>query len=427
MAYRNEGILKTNSINDNPFTSELYSTIWSKHFNSSKKGITFGPIRGITFYRPTRLPLYVNCVKNLSKGISYTLETPKKDDFNKRVFLVYDVPTYFGYHFPSGPNNELKIHRVKQYPGFLIRLEDYSSLDEYLMTVFKSKSRNKIRRDKKRLESCLDVEYRMYYGEISEQEYERLFNSFNDLMHKRYQDKGEHNNNLNPEEWNFYKEVAFPMIKEKKACLFTMKDRGVPICMMLNFLSSDSLYQFMMVFDIHYSKFNVGTTSLLKLIEWCFENDIKVCDFSKGYYRYKKQWGNHEYRFEYHILYDSKSAVSTTLAFFVKSYFTFKQYLRDLKINELIHKSRFRPKNKSRMKSQGFGLEETNQAFKETDLEPIDFFFKEYEYLKPAVFGFLYHHSESLQNIRLYRIREDVSRFLIVGKHKTKIIQLLPS
>jgi hypothetical protein len=321
--------------------------IWSKHFDHAAQGIRFSFIKNLLFLKYKYLPIYFNYGKTHTKGISYTIDNSNIPDLKGKALLIYDVPTYFQIN-PGFKSDSLKLHKIKQYPGFLINLESFKCISECINATFKGKSRNKIKRDKKRLENSFDIKYEMYYGKTSKEEYDTIFESFKILLEKRFQKKGVYNNNLDPEEWKFYHEVAYPMILEKKACLFVVRERNRPISIMLNFLSEDSLYQFIMAFDVDYAKFNVGTTSLMKLIEWCLEKEIKIFDFSKGYFDFKKRWSSLEYRFEYHVLYDKKSFQSIIIAFYLKKYFMLKQFLRDKKINELIHSLRFNSKNKKR-------------------------------------------------------------------------------
>ena len=65
----------------------------------------------------------------------------------------------------------------------------------------------------------------------------------------------------------------------------------------LNF-SEDTLFDAITVFDIDYSKFHLGSITIMKLIEWCIENEIKILDFSKGYFEYKRRWCTKIYDFE---------------------------------------------------------------------------------------------------------------------------------
>lgn len=408
---------------DNPFTSDIFTNIWSKHFDHAAQGVRFSFIKNLLFLKHKYLPIYFNYGKTHTKGISYTIENSNIPDLKGKALLIYDVPTYFQIN-PGFKSDSLKLYKIKQYPGFLINLESFKSISECINATFKGKSRNKLKRDKKRLENSFDIKYEMYYGKTSKKEYDTIFESFKLLLEKRFQKKGIYNNNLDPEEWKFYHEVAYPMILEKQACLFVVRERNRPISIMLNFLSEDSLYQFIMAFDVDYAKFNVGTTSLMKLIEWCLEKELKIFDFSKGYFDFKKRWSNLEYRFEYHILYDSKSFQSIIIAFFLKKYFLLKQFLREKKINELIHSFRFSSKNKTRTNQKKYKLLEAANTDENNPLKLIDIFNKEQHYLKPAVIDFLYYNSETLNNIKVYKILDDTSRYLISGEKKRTIIQM---
>jgi hypothetical protein len=407
----------------NPFTSDIFTTTWLKNFNNSEPGISFDFLGKLLFVRHKFPKLYVNCGKTHTKGIDYTVDNYISQDLKGKVLLIYDVPTYFQIN-PGFTSDSLKLHKIKQYPGFLINLESFKSISECINATFKGKSRNKLKRDKKRLENSFDIKYEMYYGKTAKEDYDTIFESFKILLEKRFQKKGIYNNNLDPEEWKFYHEVAYPMILEKKACLFVVRERNRPISIMLNFLSEDSLYQFIMAFDVDYAKFNVGTTSLMKLIEWCLEKELKIFDFSKGYFDFKKRWSNLEYRFEYHILYDSKSFQSIIIAFFLKKYFMLKQFLREKKINELIHSLRFSSKNKTWTNQKKYKLLEATSSDENNPLKLIDIFNKEQHYLKPAVIDFLYYNSETLNNIKVYKILDDTSRYLISGEKKRTIIQM---
>ncbi|WP_297695279.1 GNAT family N-acetyltransferase [uncultured Eudoraea sp.] len=408
---------------DNPFTSDIFTTTWLKHFNNSGAGVSFDPLRKLLFVRHKVPKLYVNCGKTHTKGINYSLDNSNTQDLKGKALLIYDVPTYFEIN-PKINSTSLRLHKIKQYPGFLIKLDGFKNISEYINATFKGKSRNKLKRDKKRLENSFDIKYEMYYGKTSKEEYDTIFESFKILLEKRFEKKGIYNNNLNPQEWNFYYEVAYPMILAKKACLFVVRERNRPISIMLNFLSEDSLYQFIMAFDVDYAKFNVGTTSLMKLIEWCLEKELKVFDFSKGYFDFKKRWSSLEYQFEYHVLYDKNSLQSFLIAFYLKQYFMLKQFLREKKINELIHSLRFSSKNKTKTNQQKYTLLEVANSYENHPKKLIDVFNKEQHYLKPAVIDFLYYNSETLNDIKVYKILDDTSRYLVSSEKKSTLIQI---
>jgi len=85
---------------------------------------------------------------------------------------------------------------------------------------------------------------------------------------------------MHPVEWEFYKEVAYPLILESKASLFVLYDNETPIAITYNYHSENIVFDAITVFDIDY---------------------IKYLDFSKRYFDYKKRICPIEYNFEYHV------------------------------------------------------------------------------------------------------------------------------
>ena len=131
------------------------------------------------------------------------------------------------------------------------------------------------------------------------------------------------------------------MILSKQAALFVVYDKDKPIAITLLNFSNNVMIDVIRVFDIDYSKFRLGTVSIMKQLEWCIENNFEALDFSKGYFEYKKRWTNKLYWFEYHIYYDKKSFLAKILARLYKNFFAFKLFLRKKHITNFIHELNF--------------------------------------------------------------------------------------
>src|SRR5690606_31807224 len=91
----------------------------------------------------------------------------------------------------------------------------------------------------------------------------------------------------------------------------------------------DTLIEALTVFDIDFYRYNIGHTTILKMLEWSFENNIKIFDYTQGDFEYKKRWSSDTYQTHYHLLYDSKSITSAFIANFVAFYFNFKRVFRE--------------------------------------------------------------------------------------------------
>jgi len=412
----------------NPFSSKAYTSNWLKHFYSTSHEITFPFLTGTSFYKHPFLPLYVNIGKNLTKGILYnklkTEELPV--NIQNKVLLIYDVPEYF--EIPTDePNQNLTTDKIAQYPGFLIDLKPFKDLNNYMGVTYSKSSRYKLNKYKKKLESCFNIKYKMYHGHINKDEYTHIFDKFEKLLKKRFLQKEITNNNLNPKEWNFYKEVTLPLILEKDASLFVIYDGDEIIGVTLNYINNRTLIDAITVFDIDYSKFHLGSVNIMKLIEWCLDNQFDKLDFSKGYFDYKKRWCNLEYKFEYHLIYNKKAILPKTIAFAIKKYFKTKQFLRDKKLNDRFHKLSFLLKGEKNESSPNLNYEfsDYNQEVEQLDVIDIDLKKPQYTFLTPVIFDFLYLNNEELKNIKVQQAKNVQSVFIISGKEKNIKIKFL--
>lgn len=408
---------------DNPYATKFFIDTWFKHFDKTGSRIKIEDIEGTEFYK-SGFGIYVNSGKTHTKGMYYSLSN--EIQIKNKTLLIHDVPSYF--ECPEHmPKKTLRLKKIKQYPGFLIELEGFDSLGDFMLKKFKKSSRYKLNKYKKRLTQCFDIQYKMYKGEINEKEYHNIFKQFRVLLEKRFEDKGEHNNNLDKQEWEFYKKVALPLIKENKAGLFVIENHGIPITITLVYFSKDIIFDAITVFDIDYSKFHLGSVNIMFLIEWGIANNYKILDFSKGYFDYKVRWSTRKYDFEHHVLYNPKSTISRAKAFILSAFFKTKQYLRDMGINRVLNKVRFALKNSRNYGTQGDRKIRSNPIFEDyaledtVDLIEIDGYDSK---IKRVLFDFLYLYGETHRDVNIFKLEEKENQYVFKGKTTSKIICL---
>lgn len=402
---------------NNPFSSEIFSSIWSQCFGKEREQIR--GVTGLQFYKGLS-GVYINTGKTHTKGVHYALENDI--ELKGKTCLIYDVPTYFG--CPSAPvvTSQVRLLKIRQYPGFLIKLGQFTTLNEYLAQQFKKSSRYKLNKYFRRLKQCFDIESTMYTGELPQEEYDSIFRKFRELLEKRFQEKGEHNNNLDESEWNFYQQVASPMIKNGKAGLFVIADKGEPIAITLTYFNEDIIFDAITVFDTDYSKFHLGSINIMMLIEWGINNKFKILDFSKGYFDYKVRWATQRYDFEYHILYDPKSPISQLRAHGIASFFRLKQYLREKNLNLFWNKLIFLFRKKERESSTKTGAGDRTIVFKDSEIQDSSNLVKIDGYHPHVIrlfFEFLYLNNEDAKNVSVFHISH--GQYLFQGKTTAKI------
>jgi hypothetical protein len=267
----------------------------------------------------------------------------------------------------------------------------------------------------------------MYFGNIDKTVYNQLFEDFLNLLDKRYSEKQIIYNNMQPDEWNFYKDVAYPLILEKKASLFVIYDNNRPIAITYNYHTEDAVIDAITVFDIDYSKFNLGYVNNLKLLDWCFKHKVKTLDFSKGFFDYKSRMCSLKYNFEYHIIYNKKSVSSKLKANLYFYFLELKLYLRNKGINSKFHKLNHVFKNgrnsKPAIEINIINLEKLPDL---NEIESIDI--KEvakYDFLKKHINDFLYLVTKPYHEIKIYKLKNQKDTYILSSNANVQQIEII--
>ncbi|WP_353777538.1 GNAT family N-acetyltransferase [Winogradskyella sp. 3972H.M.0a.05] len=384
-------------MNKHPFNQPTFQDVWSEHFNGSKSSVNYKSIQGVKFYKKSNSTL-VNIGKNITNGNYYSINADEKD-YKGKTFIIYDVPSYF--EIEAGNNNALKTKTVRQYKGFTSQLAEFETFDAFFSAQFKSKSRYKYRRNISRLEANFDISYKIFHGDISTDEYETLCKFLKKNLQRRFGSLGLDNNIVS--KWDYYYDLMYKMVVNKEAVMTAIYNKDMPIGISFSFLSDSILLFAITSFDIDYMRYNLGHTSIIKLMQWCFENGYNVYDFSKGEYIYKDRWTNHDYDYQCHILYDSKSLKASLTANYYAKYFKLKQYLRDKKVNRLYTQLKFKLKNKQDFTIQAYNIEKLESKFDSNNKEIINLQDEGYASLRYALYQYLYLNPEKVDAITCYK------------------------
>lgn len=400
-------------VRNNPFLSETFTHTWARHFAPGKEALYPAGAEGPGFVGEGLLATHLGGThtKGLPCPDPQTLGTVP----GHTVYRVFDVPGYF-----DPPPARRGLLRVRQYPGYLIDLKGVGSLEEYLSGAFSKSSRYKLRKYKKRLEQSFDIRYEMYRGPLEEGAYQELFAQFRRLLEKRFADKGEVNNNLDPREWEFYKAVARPLMAEGRAGLFVVYQAQQPIAVTLNYFSERIVFDAITVFDIDYDKFHLGSVSVMALIEWCTKAGMEILDFSKGDFDYKARWATRKYDFDYCFLYNPRSPIAALVAHSHKGLYTLKQALREKGVNQWLHRLRYRmgraTYDRGAVKTTAYTWIDEEVSTLPGGLEPVGEHTPERHALTPAVFEFLYLKGEHLRDVTVWKDPHRPENYLVSGK-----------
>ncbi|MFB9057595.1 GNAT family N-acetyltransferase [Mariniflexile ostreae] len=305
---------------------------------------------------------------------------------------------------------------------------EITDINQYLNAHFNKNSRTPIIKKMKRLEHCFHIHYKVFYGDITQKNYTYLMALAHGMLLRRFQQRQDDNFILR--DWEKYHSILYPLILEKKASLFVIYNGTEPIQISINFHFGKTFFAYIPAYNIDYAQFGLGNTAVYKQLEWCIANHYVYLDMGNGDLEYKKRWCNYHYVLETHIFYRTKnirSRLSANKAFYK---IKLKNIVKDVLKSELYNKIKLKfPINRpniSHLKTESYTIKNITsiQDFKPDVLLEIDF--KNHcdypQIINKPIYDFLYKTQEHLDNIIVYKIKNQNNCIIIKGK--TKAIHL---
>ena len=341
---------------------------------------------------------------------------------NKIHYITY-VPPYVHVSL----NNDYRALQFYRFNGFLIDLEKFNSIQDYMESQFGSKSRSKIRSYIRRLETCFDITYQMYYGDMDETVFKQLFIQLESMIKKRFDQRGDKHQAL--EDWDYYKQTTYQNVLNKNASLFVIYDDGKPIDICVNYHFDNIVANFIRAFDIDYYKFKLGYIDIYKQVEWSIENNINLFDLGPGILTYKKQWCNITYDFKNCLVFNKKSLTSKALAQCLLLFYKVKILLDKKKII-LDKENMVKDSDNSNNKNETGHVKQIETEIidvspKKTELNKyyyeIDFEIDEFNYLRNTIYDYLYLNFDKKKKIKVYRSKDEPNSFILIGKKLLKL------
>ncbi|UJH67003.1 GNAT family N-acetyltransferase [Allomuricauda sp. SCSIO 65647] len=350
----------------------------------------------------------------------------------KAVFQIDDVPGYL--------NTSLRIDiaklrkkEVKTYEGSLINLAKFKNLEDYMAKVVSAKRRATLRRCENRLKLCIKPTYKMYFGLIDKNEYEKIFDSCHEMLLRRHQQKKTYWEEL--EFWQERHDSLYQLIVQKRACIFVIYHGKKPIAIYVNSIYKHILDIDVIAYDIDYSKFKLGFISLIRVIQWAFENKLRLVDMSKGDFYYKERFRTGTYIFKKQLLYNSDNLIISFKAHLtllkLKLTYVLLPVFKKLKINKL-HQKYVRNKKESLFENidahnTKFKIEKSKKVSSSQSLTEINVDDREYDFLKEQFYDFLFLNFEVSENVSVYRSNKNEFDYYFVGKETTQKLTVLES
>ena len=329
------------------------------------------------------------------------------------VLNVSLFPSYLQPEFNIG--NTMGIVKIpqKKITGYAVLINGHTTLESLLKTAFKKSFRANILRFVNRFEACFNAKYRLFFGDISKEEYTFLMATLHNMLTNRFEQRKDANKVLN--NWDAYLSTTFDLIKEKKASLFVIYNDVTPVHICINHHFNTILFVSVPSYDIDYAKFALGNVSLYKLLEWSVNNHYEVMDMAQGYLEYKRRWSTLIYEFDHHIIYKKKSTIGHISALTEVYKLHFKNFLKSKNVDTLVEKlKKGLKKHNAYQKPLHYQLEVVD-ASDTTGLKEINAHCPMYQTLRIAINDFLFIHKERNTALKIMEITKD-KEYLLQGE-----------
>ena len=352
-------------------------------------------------------PFYRSIVNTTDNSHTPNEAYQKSEKGNSSIQVITDIPPYFEIDIDK-KDNALSFLELKMYEGFLADLSAHTNIDDYLKSQFSRKGRSTLRRRVKRLEHCFDISYKIYHGNISQEEFQFLFKGLHAMLTQRFRQRGD--THLAFKDWELIQKNAFPLILAKKASLFVIHNGSEPIDICLNYHHKNIIINLIRGYDIAYSKFGLGHIDLLKQMEWCFYHNYAIFDLSRGDMPYNRQWCNVIYTFKCQVVYGKKNASQGIGAYALVNFYKFKEFLKKKKLSKLLKKvySLVRGNKNDEMPptfgKMEFKIDSLNGISKEVRTTKIDISKEAYGYLRKPIYDLQHQFTIHSNDVTVYEI-----------------------
>lgn len=334
------------------------------------------------------------------------------------VYYLKFVPDYWV--FPLINESLFNCKKLIHVNGYSIKLDNVSDVTTYIKNQFKSNAKT-ILRYVSRLESCFNIEYKMYYGQIHKSNYNLIMDSLYDMMQKRF-GQLQINNDSDPK-WEHTRSILYDLILKKRASLFVIYSGSKPIEISINYHYKGILFSSISSYDIDYSKFGLGHVEIVKQLEWCMANNHKIFEMGRGDLDYKRRWSNQIYNFEHHIVYKKKSLYGKLWSIGLKWIHLLKLYLKSKNIDQVYKKikSRHTHNRDINIKGNDYKVEIVESIPSDNNMEVIDIHSEANSFLRKHVYDFQYSHLAHETQVEIFSLEHEKTYFVKGDKACIKI------
>ena len=358
------------------------------------------------------------------QGNTTLYEQDRETEFQLDLTTAYSISLFPSTTIPevSFDTTAVITKKIEQrnIKGFAIEIPENTDFKTFLLGNFSKSFRSKIKRSVNRFEGCFEVNYLMFYGKISKQEYEYHMLSLKKMLEDRFEEKGEENRVLN--EWATYYNTTYDLINAKKCSLWVIQANSKNVQVCINRHHNSILNISVPSYDIAYSRFGLGNISIYKLLEWSIERNYSFIDMEYGAYEYKRRWSTKIYDFYHYVYYPSKWSTGNLLGRIEVLRLTGINFLKSLKVDKYIESIKKVPKVNRKKPYTALFKDEIIESIDDNMLCERDFQQLEGSLIKRMIIDVVFQRKLILSEVKVYTDTKDQNILYLINK--TSIIKI---
>ncbi|MBD1262795.1 GNAT family N-acetyltransferase [Maribacter polysiphoniae] len=371
------------------------------------------------FEKEHGIPEYYESISFINNG-GVLYKTDAKGYHYPNSNALYHItffPDYLAGKFKN--ESELNIKKFNLVKGYCIDLTDFQDVDSYLKHQFKKNAKT-IRRFVNRLESCFNIEYKFFYGQIPKEEYNHLLATLRKMILQRFEQRNEESKIIS--KWDRTVALTYPLLLKKRASIFVIYDNGNPIEIAINYHFNQILFSYISSYDIDYSKFGLGHVEIYKQLEWCLENNFNKFEMGWGDLDYKRRWSNLIYNFEQYLFYQKMSFIAKCKFKIKELTINIKLYLISKNVHIYVRKLKKQISRKGKSNDIDYEIVPIENPELEVHFNKIDHHLESYTFLKKIINDFLYSSIEHVANVEVHYNQDNNTYIIKVLQHAQKVI-----
>ncbi|WP_445381986.1 GNAT family N-acetyltransferase [Robiginitalea sp. IMCC43444] len=209
--------------------------------------------------------------------------------------------------------------------GYAMLLNEFKNSSEYLREQLGKKVYKNLRQDKQRLEREHELSIQFYHGKIDPHTFEKILHQLKEFIEVRF--GGNKHKHYALKRWSLYEKELYKQILGKRASFIVAYSGGDIAGISVNYHFTDNITVALNSFNRDFSGYSMGRLMFWYILDWSYNNNIKLIDLEWGNLPYKIKFSNAVFQYQTQVVYPRKNILLKMLSFGIIQLLVLKNYI----------------------------------------------------------------------------------------------------